>query len=310
MSMNRLKDTKCLVTGGAGFVGSHLVDHLLALGAVVTVFDNMTAGKLEHIPQGVSVVSGDLRDAEAVRKACEGVDFIFHLAARASVQDSILHPREYFEVNVQGTQNVLEAARVQEKKPRVILASSAAVYGNQTVVKVHEDLIPQPLSPYALHKRMTEEMAALWSTLYAVPTVSIRPFNIYGTRMNPDGPYAGVIGRFMKMRQEGTPLLITGDGSQTRDFVHVSDMAEAYILAATRASVGHGEIINIASGESVSLNELAGLIGGDVSYIPARVGDITDSGADISRAASLLRYAPKISLTEGILTLKQSLGIS
>ena len=308
--MNRFQDKKCLVTGGAGFVGSHLVDHLLAEGAIVSVFDNMTAGKLANIPQGVTAISGDLRDAEAVHAACEGMDFIFHLAARASVQDSIEHPRDYFDVNVLGTMNVLEAARHSDKKPRVILASSAAVYGNQTVVKVYEDLTPQPLSPYALHKRMTEEMATLWSQLYDVETVSIRPFNIYGTRMNPDGPYAGVIGRFMKMRQEGTQLLITGDGAQTRDFVHVSDMAEAYILAATSTAVGHGEIINIASGESVSLNDLAGLIGGDVVYIPARVGDITDSGADISRAASLLGYAPKVSLREGIVSLKQSLNIA
>lgn len=308
--MQRLKDKKCLVTGGAGFVGSHLVDHLLVEGAIVSVFDNMTAGKLSNIASGVTAISGDLRDAEAVRAASAGMDFVFHLAARASVQDSILHPREYFEVNVLGTMNVLEAARLGEKKPRVILASSAAVYGNQSVVKVHEDLTPEPLSPYALHKQMTEEMAVMWSMLYQIETVSIRPFNIYGTRMNPDGPYAGVIGRFMKMRQEATPLLITGDGTQTRDFVHVSDMAEAYILAACSQSVGHGEILNIASGTSVTLNELAALIGGPVSYIPARVGDITDSGADISRAGTLLGFAPQVPLEKGIADLKASLGIA
>jgi UDP-glucose 4-epimerase len=308
--MNRLTNKKCLVTGGAGFVGSHLVDHLLREGAVVTVFDNLTAGKLAHIPADVAAMSGDLRDAEAVRAACKGSDIIFHLAARASVQDSIEHPREYFEVNVLGTMNVLEAARLEAQTPRVILASSAAVYGDQDIVKVHEELTPQPKSPYALHKRMTEEMAALWSNLYGVETVSIRPFNIYGTRMNPDGPYAGVIGRLMKMRAEGQPLSLTGDGEQTRDFVHVSDMAEAYVLAATSASVGHGEIINIASGTSVSLNMLAKLIGGEVSYIPARVGDIVHSGADITRAATLLGYVPQVSLKEGIRGLKQSLAIA
>lgn len=308
--MNRLKDKKCLVTGGAGFVGSHLVDLLLAEGAAVSVFDNMTAGKLANIAGGVTAISGDLRDAEAVRAACEGVDFIFHLAARTSVTDSIEYSREYFDVNVQGTLHVLEAVRLQENKPRIILTSSAAVYGDQSVIKVHEDLVPQPLSPYALYKRMTEEMAALWSTLYGIGTVSIRPFNIYGTRMNPEGPYAGVIGRFMKMRAEGTPLLITGDGAQTRDFVHVSDMAEAYILAACSQSVGHGEILNIASGTSVTLNELAALIGGPVSYIPARGGDITDSGADISRAQALLQYTPKVSLSQGIKDLKESLNIA
>jgi len=308
--MNRLSEKRCVVTGGAGFVGSHLVDHLLREGAVVTVFDNLTAGKLANIPAGVTAISGDLRDAEAVRAACKGSDIIFHLAARASVQDSIEHPREYFEVNVLGTMNVLEAARLEEQKPRVILASSAAVYGDQEVVKVHEELTPRPKSPYALHKRMTEEMAALWSALYGVETVSIRPFNIYGTRMNPNGPYAGVIGRLMKMRAEGQPLSLTGDGEQTRDFVHVSDMAEAYILAACATTVGHGEIINIASGTSVSLNTLATLIGGDISYVPARVGDIVHSGADITRAATLLGYAPQVSLEAGIRDLKQSLAIA
>lgn len=308
--MNRLRDKKCLVTGGAGFVGSHLVEYLLAEGAVVSVFDNMSEGKLANITEGAAVIIGDLRDAEAVHKACEGMDFIFHLAARASVPDSILHPREYFEVNVLGTMNVLEAARLQDTKPRVILASSAAVYGNQDEVKVHEALTLQPLSPYALYKRMTEEMGVMWSQLYQVETVSIRPFNIYGTRMNPDGPYAGVIGRFMKMRAEGTPLLITGDGQQTRDFVHVSDMSEAYVLAACSPSVGHGEIINIASGTSVTLNDLAALVGGDVVYIPARVGDIIDSGADIGRAAELIGYAPRVSLAQGIAALKTSLHIT
>ena len=306
--LTTLRGARCVITGGAGFVGSHLVERLLNEGARVVVYDNFISGKRELLPSGAEVVEGDIRDVKKLLEAIQGAQVVFHLAALASVQDSIERPEEYHDVLCSGTFAVLEAARKVVSRPRVIVTSSAAVYGDQNIVCVHEGLFPKPKSPYAQNKFFSEEMAKLSSELYGVEAISIRPFNIYGARMNPDGPYSGVIGRFMKMRKEGGPLLVTGDGTQTRDFVHVRDIVAAYVAAALSNSVGEGEVINIASGTSVTLNELAEIIGGDVTYIPARI-ELKDSKADITRARELLSWTPRVSLEDGIAELKTEWGI-
>lgn len=302
--LTTLRGARCVITGGAGFVGSHLLEALLSAGAQVISYDRSE----KILPDGVTAVVGDLSDGTKLQETIHGSDVVFHLAALASVQDSIEHPVKYYEVNVGGSMNVLEAARTSPSKPRVILASSAAVYGDQDIVCTHEALMPKPKSPYALSKMQTEEMAKLWSELYGVETVSIRPFNIYGSRMNSEGAYASAIGRFLKLTLEGLPIQLTGDGTQTRDYVHVRDMVSAYIASALSPSVGNGEIINIASGKSVSIKSVAELISVNIEYIPARV-EIKDSGADITRARELLTWSPHISLEEGIAELKVEWGI-
>ena len=302
-----LKGKRCVVTGGAGFVGSHLSDALLEVGASVVNVDRTGVPHPDaHV--GATFISCDLQDATKLTEIIAGADFVFHLAALVSVQGSIDAPRDYYAVNVGGTLNVLEAARASASRPRVILASSAAVYGDQPEKRARESMLPNPKSPYGLHKYFGERMAALWHELYGIETISIRPFNIYGTRMNPNGPYAGVIGKFMQMRADGLPLSITGDGTQTRDFVHVSDMVRGYLFAAVSSNVGAGEIINIASGKSISLNELATMVGGEVTHVPARV-EIKDSEADITRAKELLDWEPQVMLEEGIAALKTALNI-
>lgn len=299
LPMKLLEGKKCVVTGGAGFVGSHLTDALLDLGAHVTVVDTLVEGKREYIHAEADVAEIDVRDTEALRAVIEGAEYVFHLAALASVPGSIENPALYHDVNVNGTLSVLEAIRTLHAKARVIFASSASVYGDQETVPVHENCPPCPMSPYALHKLMGEQYVRLYSVLYGVHAVSLRPFNIYGTRMNPNGPYASVIGKFLQMRTEGKPLCITGDGTQTRDFVHVSDVVRAYILAATSTRVGKGETINIASGQGATINDIAKLIGGEISYIPARV-ELRNSVADVSLAKKLLDWEPEISLKDGL----------
>lgn len=306
--METLKGKTVLVTGGAGFVGAHLVEALEQEGAQVVVLDTESALKAGPRASTVRAIAGDITDPSAVFAAMDGVHVVFHLAALANVQDSIERPDAYHAVNVDGTLRVLEAARTSPSRPRVVIASSAAVYGDQDVIEVHEDLAPRPMSPYALTKWMTECYAGLWSDLYKVETVVIRPFNIYGRGMRASGPYASAIAAFMKARVEGAPIRVTGDGMQTRDFVHVRDMVSAYLAAAVSSKVGAGEVINIASGVRVTMNGVAALIGGTVEYIPARM-EIRHSGADIKKARELLSWEPQVSLKDGISELKQEAGI-
>jgi UDP-glucose 4-epimerase len=293
-----MKGKKCVVTGGAGFVGSHLCAHLVREGAVVVSVDT----KDSTIPE-VTSYHADIRDAQALCEVVNGATYVFHLAARVSVPESVDMPHEYFETNVMGTLNVLEAARKASTPPRVVLASSAAVYGDQTVPSVHEGLQPLPKSPYAETKLISERMAALWHSLYGLETVSIRPFNIYGPGMSSEGAYASAVGIFLARSREGKPIVITGDGEQTRDYVHVADVVRGYIAAATSEKVGHGEVINIASGIGVTMNAVAKQIGGEVAYTAPRPGDIRHSRADITRARELVGYAPQVSLEEGIAAL-------
>ena len=292
---------KFLVTGGAGFIGTTLVEYLIAKGHDVAVFDNFSTGKRERLPDTAHVHVGDILDTDALCTAARGVDAVLHLAALPSVQGSIEDPSGTHRVNVDGTLSVLEAVRTAGV-PRVVFTSSSAVYGDIATFPTPEAAPLSPKSPYALHKLMGEQYMQLWSELYNIETVSLRLYNVYGPNMDPNGAYAAVIARFLQLRAEKKALTITGDGEQTRDFVHVADVARAFLCAAESATVGAGERVNIGSGVSASINEVARLVGGEVTYLPARV-EPTRSEADIANAQRSLKWSPEISLPEGLASL-------
>jgi len=301
----KTKNKKVVVTGGAGFIGSHLVDALVKDGYAVSVIDSLVAGKKENVPEGVPLHVVDVRHAEALPALLSDADIVFHLAALPSVEYSIKNPVETHAVNVTGTVNVLAAVR---SGARVVLASSAAVYGNTDVPVVSEDLPAAPVNPYGLHKYVSERYLALATALYGTQTVSLRFFNAYGPRLDPSGPYAAVIGRFLKLRKEGKPLTVVGDGNQTRDFVHVYDIVAALMRAGESSSVGKGEVINIGTGRGTSVNELAAVFGGEREYLPPRA-EIRTSCALMSRAKDLLDFTASVSLMDGIAELKREWGI-
>lgn len=299
---------KMIVTGGGGFIGSHVVDALLAEGHDVHVIDTFVAGRIEErINARATYHEVDIRSFEEVASLMEGVESVFHFAALPRVQYSIEHPIETFSVNVDGTVALLKAAS-DARAGRFIFSSSAAVYGDQAVMPLSESMQPAPKSPYALHKSVGEQACALWSELYELPTVSLRYFNVYGPRLDPNGAYALAIGKFLRLRKEGQPIEIWGDGMNTRDYVHVSDVARANLLAATSSRVGKGEIINIGTGRETNVNELASLIGGEATHVEAR----TEPGralAEHARAERLLEWKPTITLEEGVAALKKEWGL-
>lgn len=294
---------KAVVTGGAGFIGHHLVNFLIERGVVVTVVDNLVAGKRERVNPSAQLMLADVRDREVLAPAFAGADYVFHLAALPRVQYSIEYPVETHEVNVTGTMNVLLAAR-EAKVKRVVYSSSSSAYGDSVALPLREDLPANPKSPYGLHKYLGELYCRVITEVYGLPTVSLRYFNVYGSGQDPDGPYALVIGRFLKQRANGEPLSITGDGEQTRDFTHVRDVVRANWLAATSKRVGRGEVLNIGAGNNISINKLAALIGGPVVHIPARL-EPKHTLADITRAKELLGWQPEIVFEQG---LKELLG--
>ncbi|HUQ30030.1 MAG TPA: NAD-dependent epimerase/dehydratase family protein [Candidatus Paceibacterota bacterium] len=297
-----------IVTGGAGFIGSALVRELLAQGYEVRVIDTLVASSRERVPAGVPLFEIDVRDAEKLIPACAGASIIFHLAALPRVQYSIEHPLETHEVNVTGTLNILTAAKAVGAK-RVVLASSAAVYGDREAPLLREEMPAAPVSPYGLHKYASEKYLALAFLLYGISTVSLRFFNVYGPGLDPNGPYALVIGRFLKLRKEGKPLTIFGDGTQTRDFIHVRDIVAALIVAGESTVVGKGEVLNVGTGRATSVNELADLFGGERESLPPRA-EPRASCADISQAKTLLGFEPRVSLKEGIEELKREWDIA
>lgn len=300
--MNTL--TRIIVTGGAGFIGTNVTEELIASGYDVTIVDNLCASAGDRVPEGARLVVLDVLDTEALTAVCVGAAAVVHLAALPRVQFSIDEPQAAHAVNVDGTLSVLEAAR-RAGVNRVVFATSSAVYGDQAILPLEETLSPQPKSPYALHKLIGEEYLKLWSELYGMETVSLRFFNVYGPHLDPDGPYALVIGRFLKLKAAGSPLTITGTGEQTRDFIHVKDVSRALIAALNSPRVGKGEVCNIGSGIETSINQLAALIGGVIEYVPARLEPLRTK-ADISQAKSLLGWEPAVPLEVGIAELKQS----
>lgn len=299
---------KAVVTGGAGFIGSNLVRTLVAEGVEVAVVDNYVGGRLDgrEVP-GATYHDVDILDLSAHLHIFKDADAVFHLAALPKIQDSIDHPIETARANIEGTLAVLEAARAGGAG-RVIFSSSAAVYGDQETMPLSENMIPTPKSPYGLHKQVGEQLCRLWSELYGFPTVSLRYFNVYGPGFDPSGAYALVVGRFIDLRRQGQPLTIAGDGSHTRDYVHVSDVVRANILAATSEKVGKGESVNVGSGQETSLKNLAELIGGPTEMVEPRI-ETARSVADVSRAKELLEWSPVTKLEDGIAELKQIYGL-
>ena len=294
--------SKVVVTGGAGFIGSHTTRGLLDAGYEVHVIDDLSDGKQERVPEGAVLHVADIRDPSII-DICKGATALFHLAALPRVPYSVEYPKESNEVNVTGTLAVLVAARDAGIK-KVIFSSSSAVYGNQESLPLVETLPVYPDNPYGLHKSVSEQYMRLFTELYGVQTVCLRYFNVYGPGMDPEGGYALAIPRFLLLHAKGEPLTITGDGTQTRDFIHVQDVVRAQIRACECEAVGKGEVINIGSGRSISMNELAALIGGECTYIPARP-EARHMLADITRAKELLGWEPQLRLEDSIEALRR-----
>jgi UDP-glucose 4-epimerase len=297
-----------LITGGAGFIGTNLSERLVQDGQRVIVVDNLVAGKAERLPKEVVFHKLDICDNDALTTAMEGVDVVVHLAALPRVQFSIEHPFEAQHANVDGTLSVLEAARKAGVK-RVVYAASSSAYGDQDVMPLVETLPPQPKSPYGLHKYMGEIMMKLWHDIHKLETVSLRFFNVYGPHLDPNGAYALVIGKFLKQRLENTPMTITGDGEQTRDFTHVRDTVDAIVRATLGENVGNGEVFNVGAGRNISMNKIAELIGGPVEYIPARL-EPKHTLADSGSICRTLGWEPTIKIEDGIAELKKQVGLS
>lgn len=294
---------KVLVTGGAGFIGSNLTDELIKRGHEVLIIDNLSSGKKEHINPEAKFFELDLRDFEKIKPVFEGVDFVFHVAAVPRIPLSIEKPIETNEANVTGTLHTLVASK-EAKVKKVIYSSSSSVQGKQVKMPMKEGGICAPLNPYALQKYVGELYSKIFYEIYGLPTVSLRYFNVYGPKQPEKGTYAPIIGKFLSQKAEGKTLTITGDGNQTRDFTHVSDVVSANILAMESEKVGKGEAINIGAGKNYSINQIAELIGGETTYIPLPAGEMRDTLADISLAKELLGWEPKTTLEEGISRLK------
>jgi nucleoside-diphosphate-sugar epimerase len=292
-----------VVTGGAGFIGSHLATALLEQGYRVSVVDNLSGGKREKVPAGADFFKQDVTDTEALMKVMEGAMYVFHMAALPRVQYSIEYPVETTRANVEGTVSVLRAAQ-KAGVQRVVYSASSSAYGDQDVMPLTEDMPANPKSPYALQKYIGELYCRLFSEVYGLETVALRYFNVYGPGADPEGAYALVIAKFLKQRSLGMAMTITGDGLQTRDFTHVQDVVRANILAATSPKVGRGEVINIGAGHNASVARVAELIGGPIDYIPARL-EPHDTLADTTLAKTLLDWTPSVSLEEGIAELKR-----
>lgn len=294
---------KVVVTGGAGFIGSHLVHALAEEGYDVHAVDTLVGGFKRKLHPRAKLHKIDIRDFEELRDIFNGARYVFHLAALPRVQYSIENPAETNEVNIGGTLNVLRAAQEAEVK-RVVYAASSSAYGDQKTLPLHEELPANPKSPYGLQKYVGELYCRVFSEVHGLPTVSLRYFNVYGPGFDPEGEYALVIGKFLKLRSEGKPLTITGNGEQTRDFTHVRDVVRANMLAANSKRVGKGESINIGAGNNVSINRVVELIGGAVEYLPPRI-EPKHTLADTRRAEKLLGWKPEVPLEEGIAELKQ-----
>jgi nucleoside-diphosphate-sugar epimerase len=295
-----------LVTGGAGFIGSHLTEELVRRGERVRVVDNLITGKrqnLAHVP-GVDFVEGDLADLALARRAVEGVDFVLHQAAIPSVPRSVLDPVACHAANIDATLNVLVAARDAHVK-RVVYAGSSSAYGDLPTLPKVETMPTGPLSPYALQKLVGEQYCQMFTRLYGLETVTIRYFNVFGPRQDPSSPYSGVISLFISALCEGRRPTIYGDGEQTRDFTYVANVVQG-VLQACAAPAANSEVINVATGGRISINTLfhtvCALVDGKVDpvYAPARAGDVRDSQADIGKARRLLGYEPHVTFEEGL----------
>jgi nucleoside-diphosphate-sugar epimerase len=302
-----LSFSSALVTGGAGFIGSHLVENLVHQGCSVTVLDNLTSGhlrNLEQVASKITFIRGDIRDLQVILQASKGCDAVFHHAAVVSVTKTVEDPIGSAEVNEAGTLNVLEAAR-RNGAARLVLASSSAIYGDDPQLPKAEAMAPVPLSPYAVQKLTNEYYARLYHRLYGLKTVCLRYFNVFGPRQDPGSPYSGVISIFMTRASRNLAPVIYGDGRQTRDFVFVGDVVRANLLAAGKAAAV-GEVFNIGTGCSVSINDLwhsiarLGACRLPAEYADPRSGDIVHSLAGIEKAGRYMGFEPAVKLEEGL----------
>jgi UDP-glucose 4-epimerase len=290
---------RVVVTGGCGFIGSHLVERLVADGDSVTVVDSLRSGRVENLAAvrgDVEVLAEDIRADGAWQKAVESCDLVFHLAALADIVPSIQDPTEYFSTNVSATVNIVEVAKRNETK--VVYAASSSCYGIPDDFPTAEGADIRPEYPYALTKRLGEEVVLHWSKVYGFSALSLRLFNVYGPRSRTSGAYGAVMGVFLAQKLAGKPLTIVGDGNQTRDFTFVTDVAGAFV-AAGKSNVS-GEVYNVGSGATTSVNRLAALIGGDIVNIPRRPGEPDATFADISRIKAELGWQPRIGIEEGV----------
>ena len=302
MFMSKSKLKKSIVTGGAGFIGSHLVDRLLKEDYNVVAIDNFSSGRIENLAQhnknkNLKIVNADVADFDKIKKYFDGTDYVFHLAALADIVPSIKNPMHYHHSNVDGTISVLEAARINKVK-RFIYAASSSCYGIPEKYPTPETAPTNPQYPYALTKYLAEQYVMHWNKVYDLPSLSLRMFNVYGPRSRTSGAYGAVFGVFLAQKIAEKPFTIVGDGNQTRDFVFVSDVVEAYILSAK--SDLKGKIFNVGSGKNQSINKLVNLLGGgEKIYIPKRPGEPDRTLADITQIKKKLNWQPKISLEEG-----------
>lgn len=299
------KMSKYLITGGAGFIGSHLANRLLSQGYTVRIVDNLSTGFIENIPDGIEFHRGDLSDPDTAKNAVRGCEVVLHQAAIPSVPRSISSPAASHHANMNGTFNLLMAAR-DEGVGRVVYAASSSAYGDTKVLPKVETMPADPLSPYALQKFTGERYCQLFSRLYGLETVVIRYFNVFGPRQHPSSPYSGVLSLFIKAALQDNSPTIYGDGEQTRDFTYVDNVVDGVLLAIDSTDAV-GEVINVANGGRISLNEAWSTLGEILdkrlrrpTFAQQRLGDVRDSCADISKAERLLGYWPRVSFNEGL----------
>ncbi len=293
---------RSVVTGGAGFIGSHVTDRLLKAGHRVTVVDNFSTGRPENLAhhkgeKNLHVVREDINNLPALRGIFDGADRVYHLAALADIVPSIVNPVEYYRSNVSGTMCVMEAARLCGVK-KVVYTASSSCYGIPDEFPTKETAAIRPQYPYALTKWLGEQTALHWGQVYKIPVISLRLFNVYGTRSRTSGTYGAVFGVFLAQKLAGKPYTVVGDGKQTRDFTYVTDVAEAF-YAASESPV-QGEVFNVGSGGTYSVNRLVELLGGPVTHIPKRPGEPDCTYADTAKITRMLGWRPKVSLEEGV----------
>lgn len=293
---------KYLVTGGAGFIGSNLVDQLVKNGQDVIVMDNFSTGRYENLAlhknsKNVAIIKTDISDIEEIKPYFKNVDIVFHLAALADIVPSIVTPMRYYKSNVTGTACVVEASRLAGVK-KLVYAASSSCYGIPDNYPTPETAEIRPEYPYALTKYLGEHIVLHWGKVYKLPVVSLRLFNVYGPRARTSGAYGAVFGVFLTQKLNHKPFTVVGDGKQTRDFVFVRDVVEAFILASE--SDCNGEVMNVGSGGTYSINYLVQLLGGQVVYIPKRPGEPNSTFADISKITRLLGWKQKVSFEEGV----------
>lgn len=291
----------CLVTGGAGFIGSNLVDKLIELGHKVICIDNESAECHDQFywnPKANNY-KYDICDYDKIAPLFNGIDYVFHIASDARIQPAILNPRKSIESNAVGTANVIELSRINKVK-RFIYSSTSSAYGKKAILPNIETQPSDPLTPYSTAKVFGENLARVYYNLYGLETVSLRYFNVYGDRQPLKGQYAPVIGLFLKQHEENKPLTVVGDGSQRRDFTHISDVVQANILA-SEIKDGFGEVYNIGYGSNYSILEIANMISNDVKFIPPRVGEVQETLASNAKFKELTGWMPKVPLTEWLI---------